>query len=73
MTYDQNSLAHHYPHPLEELIGYMEAADYKTSGELLLVFRDSVGGQVTLRLPHKALGSLVEKLGTLQSPSSGTE
>ena len=72
MAYDPNDLAHIYPHPLEELVGYMEAADYKTSKELLLVFRDSVGGQVTFRLPHKALGSLVEKLGTPPSPSAGT-
>lgn len=73
MTYDPYSLAHRYPHPLAELVGYMEAADYKTSGELLLVFRDSVGGQVAFRLPHKALGSLVEKLGTPPSPAANTE
>jgi hypothetical protein len=70
MTYDQNSRSHFYPHALEELIGYMEASDYKTSKEFLLVFRDSVGGQVTFRLPHTTLGNLVEKLGTPPTKSA---
>lgn len=73
MTYDSLSSAHYYPQPLEELVGFMAAADYKTSGELLLVFRDSVGGQLALRLPHKLLGRLVEKLGSPPSPAVSTE
>jgi hypothetical protein len=64
MSYDPRGSSHMYPKPLEELIGYFEADDYRISKEVVLVFRDKEGGQVTFRLLHKEIGSLVRTLGS---------
>jgi hypothetical protein len=73
MSYDPNSASHQYPIALEELIGYNETADYKTSNELLLVFRDTKGGQVSFKLLHRKLGDLIDKLKLPPHPVSSTE
>ena len=47
---------------LQEVIGYLEAANYEKTQETLLVFRDREGAQVTVRLQDTAVRSLAETL-----------
>lgn len=62
MTYDPSSMSHQYPLPLDELVACLKASDDENSDNLVLVFRDSAGGQVSFLLPRKRLQPLIQKL-----------
>jgi len=55
---DSNNISQQYPAPLEDL----EMCHSLTEEDYLLVFRDTAGSRLTLRLRSEAVPYLVEKL-----------
>jgi hypothetical protein len=54
----------YYPFALVELVGYFESDDYGDTGDVLLVFLDSDGCQVTLRVARGAAQALEQRLSS---------
>ena len=59
---DSNNIVQQYPTPLEDL----EMCHSLTEEDYLLVFRDTAGSRLTLRLRSEAIPHLVEKLKACQ-------
>ena len=59
---DSNNIVQQYPTPLEE----SEMCHSLTEEDYLLVFRDTAGSRLTLRLRSEAVPHLVEKLKACQ-------
>jgi hypothetical protein len=55
----------YYPFALTDLVRYVEGDDYPETGDVLLVFTDEEGCQVTLRLRSSLASALASRL---QSP-----
>jgi DNA repair ATPase RecN len=59
---DSNNVVQQYPAPLEDL----EMCHSLTEEDYLLVFRDTAGSRLTLRLRSEAIPHLLEKLAACQ-------
>ncbi len=59
---DSNNIVQQYPTPLEEL----EMCHSLAAEDYLLVFRDTAGSRLTLRLRSEAIPYLLEKLKACQ-------
>jgi hypothetical protein len=59
---DSNNIVQQYPAPLEDL----EMCHSLTEDDYLLVFRDTAGSRLTLRLRSEAIPYLVERLKACQ-------
>ena len=59
---DSNNIVQQYPAPLEDL----EMCHSLTEDDYLLVFRDTAGSRLTLRLRSEAIPHLMEKLTACQ-------
>jgi DNA repair ATPase RecN len=59
---DSNNITQQYPTPLEDL----EMCHSLTEEDYLLVFRDTAGSRLTLRLRSEAIPHLLEKLAACQ-------
>lgn len=55
----------YYPFALTDLVRYVEGDDYAETGDVLLVFTDEEGCQVTLRVRSSLASALATRL---QSP-----
>jgi hypothetical protein len=60
-----HAISVYYPFALTELVRFVEGDDYEESGDVLLVFTDEEGCQVTLRLRSALIAELATRL---QSP-----
>ena len=61
-------VAVYYPFALVELKEFTKSDDYEETGELLLVFEDHEGAQVTLKVRESAIAGILERLA--QPPDS---
>ena len=55
-------VAVYYPFALVELKEFSKSDDYEETGELLLVFEDHDGAQVTLKVRESVIAGLLERL-----------
>ena len=55
----------YYPFALSALVRYVQGDDYEDTGDVMLVFMDEEGCQVTVRLRSSLAGELASRL---QSP-----
>ena len=55
-------VAVYYPFALVELKEFTKSDDYEETGEVLLVFEDHEGAQVTLKVRESAIAGIVERL-----------
>lgn len=60
-----HAISVYYPFALTDLVRFVEGDDYEQSGDVLLVFTDEEGCQVTLRLRSALAAALASRL---QSP-----
>ena len=60
-----HAISVYYPFALTDLVRFVEGDDYQESGDVLLVFTDEEGCQVTLRLRSSLAAALAS---CLQSP-----
>ena len=61
-------VAVYYPFALVELKEFTKSDDYEETGEVLLVFEDHEGAQVTLKVRESAIAGILERLA--QPPDS---
>ena len=55
-------VAVYYPFALVELKEFSKTDDYEETGELLLIFEDHEGAQVTLKVRESAIAGILERL-----------
>jgi len=55
-------VAVYYPFALVELKEFSKSDDYEETGELLLIFEDSDGAQVTLKVRESVIAEMLERL-----------
>jgi len=55
-------VAVYYPFALVELKEFTKSDDYEETGELLLVFEDHEGAQVTLKVREALIAGLLDRL-----------
>lgn len=60
-----HAISVYYPFALTDLVRFVEGDDYQETGDVLLVFADEEGCQVTLRLGSALVAELAKRL---QSP-----
>jgi len=58
----KNGIAVYYPFALVALKEFAKSDDYEDTGDLLLIFQDEDGAQVTLKVRDSAVSELVERL-----------
>ena len=63
-----HAISVYYPFSLVELVRFVESDDYAGTGEALLVFMDSDGCQVTIRLAPEAIEALAGRLKRKPDP-----
>jgi hypothetical protein len=57
-----HGVAVYYPFALVALKEFAKGDDYEETGELLLIFEDSDGAQVTLKVRESAVAAMLERL-----------
>lgn len=62
----------YYPFALTDLVRYVEGDDYEDTGDVLLIFIDEEGCQVTLRLRPPLAAALATRLQSPPDPRSTT-
>jgi hypothetical protein len=67
-TPNPHAISVYYPFALVELVRFIESDDYADTGEALLVFMDSDGCQVTIRIAPDALEALAGRLKRKPDP-----
>ena len=55
-------VAVYYPFALVELKEFSKTDDYEETGELLLIFEDNEGAQVTLKVRESAIAGMLKRL-----------
>ncbi|HYY61817.1 MAG TPA: hypothetical protein VE756_10540 [Burkholderiales bacterium] len=65
-----NGVAVYYPFALVALKEFVQSDDYEETGELLLIFEDSDGVQVTLKMRESAIADLLHRLASPPAPHS---
>lgn len=65
-----NGVAVYYPFALVALKEYVQSDDYEETGELLLIFLDEEGAQVTLKMRESAISDLLQRLASPPTPHS---
>jgi hypothetical protein len=55
-------VAVYYPFALVALTEFTKSDDYEETGELLLIFEDADGAQVTLKIRESAIAAMLERL-----------
>ena len=55
-------VAVYYPFAIVELKEFSKSDDYEETGELLLIFEDSDGAQVTLKVRESAIAEMLARL-----------
>lgn len=59
-----NGVAVYYPFALVALKEFVQSDDYEETGELLLIFQDEEGAQVTLKVRQSAISDLLQRLAS---------
>jgi hypothetical protein len=57
-----HAISVYYPFALTDLVRFVEGDDYQETGDVLLVFADEEGCQVTLRLRSALAAELAKRL-----------
>jgi hypothetical protein len=57
-----NGVAVYYPFAIVALKEYVQSDDFEETGELLLIFEDVEGAQVTLKVRESAITDLLQRL-----------
>ena len=65
-----NGVAVYYPFALVALKEYVQSDDYEETGELLLIFLDEEGAQVTLKVRESLIADLLQRLASPPTPHS---
>ena len=59
---DSSGIAVYYPFALVALREFVRSDDYEDTGDLLLIFQDQEGAQVTIKLRDYAVAQILERL-----------
>ena len=65
-----NGVAVYYPFALVALTEFVQSDDHEETGELLLIFEDQDGTQVTLKVRQSAISDLLQRLANPPTPHS---
>jgi hypothetical protein len=67
---DTSGIAVYYPFALVALKEFVQSDDHEDTGDLLLIFQDEEGAQVTIKLREPAASQLLARLGR---PADGSQ
>jgi len=65
-----NGVAVYYPFALVALKEFVQSDDFEETGELLLIFEDNEGAQVTIKVRQSLISQLLERLASPPAPHS---
>src|SRR5437763_8362026 len=65
-----NGVAVYYPFALVALKEFVQSDDHEETGDLLLIFEDNEGAQVTIKVRQSVISQLLERLPRPADPHS---